>query len=206
MPLTLLPGTRPDLVRALAAVQDQRYITAQAMNRLESELRSDEEVVALIAGSNPGTVKYFFPLLVATSLRVLEITPKRLSQTCDLASTPIGKVTSIAKNRQGLSVSLFTPGNVTIRITLQGRNLDVHNVSGIDADAFIRAVQHLQMQVATPVMSRPLPPPPPSAPPPPLSAVGQSSRVAELSVLAALLDRGLVTPAEFEAEKARILR
>lgn len=48
-------------------------------------------------------------------------------------------------------------------------------------------------------------PMPPAAPPPPAAAAPAMSTVEQLTQLAALRDQGVLTDAEFDAEKAKIL-
>lgn len=199
--LRLLPGTRVDLAKAVNALREPRFVTALAFNRLESELRPDEEIVALVTGASGRMVRLFSAMLVITTLRVLEITPRPMSQTCDFAAITLDKVTSVARVRQGMSSLVGTPSSVGLRLTLQGRNLDLNNVDPGDADAFIRAVQTVQLRPAVPTPQLPPPPPgPPAFPPAPAT-----SRVDQLSQLASLLDRGLLTPEEFSTEKALLL-
>lgn len=50
------------------------------------------------------------------------------------------------------------------------------------------------------------PPPPPVAPPPPPAGGGMDSTIAQLKELAALKEQGVLTDAEFEAQKARLLQ
>jgi Short C-terminal domain len=57
-------------------------------------------------------------------------------------------------------------------------------------------------QEAPPQQAYAEPPPPP---PPPAPAAGGEDRVQQLKDLAALKEQGVLTDAEFEAEKARIL-
>jgi len=64
-----------------------------------------------------------------------------------------------------------------------------------DAEAY----QEMQAQQAA------APPPPPAAPPPPPAAGGEADTIAQLKDLAALKDQGILTDAEFEAQKAKIL-
>ncbi|MBD8079545.1 SHOCT domain-containing protein [Cellulosimicrobium arenosum] len=63
-------------------------------------------------------------------------------------------------------------------------------------------------QPAEPAPTYAAPPPtyaqPAYAPPPPASS-GTDARIEQLTQLAALRDQGVLSPAEFEAEKARIL-
>ncbi len=47
--------------------------------------------------------------------------------------------------------------------------------------------------------------PPPAYAPPPAAASGADDRIEQLTKLAALRDQGVLTPAEFDAQKARIL-
>ena len=49
------------------------------------------------------------------------------------------------------------------------------------------------------------PPPPPAYAPPPAAAAPQSDLVAELTKLKGLADAGVLSPAEFEAAKAKLL-
>jgi hypothetical protein len=49
------------------------------------------------------------------------------------------------------------------------------------------------------------PPQPEAAPPPPPAATGGQDRIAQLKELGELRAQGILTDAEFEAEKARIL-
>jgi hypothetical protein len=58
-----------------------------------------------------------------------------------------------------------------------------------------------QQQYGTQQMAAP-PPPPPAAPPP---ATGTDQLVAQLKELGDLKDRGILTEAEFEQQKARLL-
>jgi hypothetical protein len=47
--------------------------------------------------------------------------------------------------------------------------------------------------------------PPPAYAPPPAAPSGADARIEQLTQLAALRDQGVLTPAEFDAQKARIL-
>ena len=49
------------------------------------------------------------------------------------------------------------------------------------------------------------PPPPPAYAPPPAAAAPQTDLVAELTKLKGLADAGVLSPAEFEAAKAKLL-
>ncbi len=55
------------------------------------------------------------------------------------------------------------------------------------------------------VQQQAAPPPPAPAPPPPPAAPGTGDVIAQLKDLAALKEQGILTDAEFEAQKARIL-
>ncbi|MFI2103142.1 SHOCT domain-containing protein [Isoptericola sp. NPDC019693] len=48
-------------------------------------------------------------------------------------------------------------------------------------------------------------PPPPAQPAPPAAATSTDARIEQLTQLAALRDQGVLSPAEFEAQKAQIL-
>jgi hypothetical protein len=48
--------------------------------------------------------------------------------------------------------------------------------------------------------------PPPPPPPPPPAGGGMDSTIAQLKELASLKDQGVLTDAEFEAQKARLLQ
>jgi hypothetical protein len=62
-----------------------------------------------------------------------------------------------------------------------------------------------QQQYAAPAPAAAAPPPPP--PPPPAAATASSAdRIAALTQLKSLLDSGVLTQAEFEAEKQKILQ
>lgn len=63
-----------------------------------------------------------------------------------------------------------------------------------------QALAEQQAQQAVPVQ-----PPPPPAPEPAAPALGGAERIALLQQLAELKSQGILTDAEFEAEKARIL-
>jgi Short C-terminal domain len=65
-----------------------------------------------------------------------------------------------------------------------------------------RQAQRWAAQEAPPQQAYAEPPPPP---PPPAPAAGGEDRVQQLKDLAALKEQGVLTDAEFEAEKARIL-
>ncbi len=65
--------------------------------------------------------------------------------------------------------------------------------------AMAEAYQQEQVQQQAP------PPPPAPAPPPPPAAPGTDGVIAQLKDLAALKEQGILTDAEFEAQKARIL-
>ena len=65
--------------------------------------------------------------------------------------------------------------------------------------AMAEADQQEQVQQQAP------PPPPAPAPPPPPAAPGTDDVIAQLKDLAALKEQGILTDAEFEAQKARIL-
>ena len=66
-----------------------------------------------------------------------------------------------------------------------------------------RQAQRWAAQEAPPQQAYAEPPPPP--PPAPAPAAGGEDRVQQLKDLAALKEQGVLTDAEFEAEKARIL-
>ena len=93
-------------------------------------------------------------------------------------------------------------------------NVQVINLSGGEADPakIARAEQMLGIDIdgdgrigAPPAGAAPPPPPPPGAPPPALAPMTPDDRVDALERLAALHEKGLLTAAEFAAEKQRLL-
>ena len=191
---------RGDLVTALDRLKDRKYLRNEAVRRLESELRQDEQVVVLACAYNHGTLKATNPLLVTTTLRVMVVTPT--FRGCDVDIIPLANVSTVSRAQQGLSAilagnAILSLGRTGIRITAHGRHVDLANIATADADVWIAATQNL-------LLAPPVPRTPPTALIP-VPALDAPSPVEQLTQLAALLTQGLLTQTEFDVEKARIL-
>ena len=68
-----------------------------------------------------------------------------------------------------------------------------------------RQASRAQPQVGAAASEQAPPPPPPPPPPSPPSGSGTADTIAQLKELAQLKDDGILTDAEFEAQKAKIL-
>lgn len=80
----------------------------------------------------------------------------------------------------------------------------MHRRQQARAEQAAQAEAYQQQQQAQPEYAPPPPPPAPAAPPPP-AASGTDDTIAQLKELAALKEQGILTDAEFEAQKARVL-
>jgi hypothetical protein len=117
--LRQLPGTRQDVVDAVIAPADKRFVFAAPLSRLVEELHRDEIVIAIVCGVS----RTIQPLLTVTNLRVILVTPPAIGRDCSVVSVPIANVTTVARGRQqGLSTAF---GRVGIRITAHGPSLDI---------------------------------------------------------------------------------
>src|SRR4051794_39506086 len=67
------------------------------------------------------------------------------------------------------------------------------------------AIQDLQSQQYAEQQPQYAPPPPAAAPPPPAATAGSDDMVAQLTNLKSLLDQGILTQAEFDMQKQKLL-
>lgn len=87
----------------------------------------------------------------------------------------------------------YAAGNSSAR---RGANEDAQNQHIMDLEAQVAAQQ---------AQAAPPPPPPAAAPAPAQSAPDMDAKIAQLQQLASLKTAGVLTDAEFEAQKAKIL-
>ena len=84
-----------------------------------------------------------------------------------------------------------------------GRGAQQQDYHEAGQDAQLQAMQ--QQPPPAPSSYQPAPPPPAAAPPPPPPADTTSQRIEALTKLKALLDAGVLTEEEFDAQKRQLL-